>query len=288
MKKIKRLVCMLLSLMLISVGTIPTFAVNGILIADEPEAISISYDTVYNPLNGVIGDDEAIAITDYNTVSTYPYNAIVRILAHHEACGCKPQGTGFLISSRCIVTCGHNLIPCKHNNPCTKVEINLLCYQKNGQTYTRSKLYSYSFDYNSLYLTADKYDKINYDYGYVLLDTASANEVSTLIPKYFELSVLNIGPPYGMSIHVSGYRNTTLYDSSSRITNQVGTRIYHEADTKKGQSGSPIYVLYGDTACVYGINTTGHNTYPGNVGYYYPNSGRIIDNSLFNYYLSVK
>lgn len=282
MKKIKRLVCMLLSLVLIAACTTSAFAIGGIQFDGELKAANFSFDTIYSPQNGVIGDDEAIAITDKSIVSTYPYNAIVRLLAYHDACGCKSQGTGFLISPKCIATCGHVLIPCDCNNPCTRVEIDMMCYQSNGTAHSSVKMFSYNFDYDERYITADDYDKINYDYGYILLDTDSANIVSSLIPKYFELGILMAQPPYNIPIYITGYRKAILYEGSATITNLVGNRFYHEVDTKKGQSGSPMYLILGGTAYVYGINTSGHNKF------FYPNSGRRIDEQLVAYFDMVK
>lgn len=109
--------------------------------------------------------------------------------------------------------------------------------------------------------------------------------VSSYVSTYFELYNGSEEDLANLPIKVCGFRQTeaSLTEGSGVITSLSSKRLYHDADTLEGQSGSPIYFMSGGKAKVVGIHTNGTTNTAD-----HPNSGRKIDDELIAYYNNIK
>ena len=188
----------------------------------------------------IIWPDNRTTITN---PSQYPYSAIAYIEAE-ATCGCAWSGTGFMISSRWMLTAGHCMYCTEHLKPVKYVNFyfgyksakNCLLHQDAGCTIWVSNYVKEGSGY-----TSD-------DYAYIRFDKKIGDTVGWFGYWY--------GAPDSMvDTHVfycTGYRDGILKSDYDWVHVINEKRVSHTIDTVPGNSGAPIF---DDDFYVIAINT---------------------------------
>lgn len=203
----------------------------------------------------IIGADER----SISPISTFPYKSIclLEILDNNNE---RYQGTGFFISSRCVVTAGH----CVFFNGNWAKEITVLSTIKN-KSGSFEKTSSNTFKSVKGWVSEGN---INFDYGAVIL-----NDSTLYTPIGAGLKLNN--DVNENRIVISGYpkdKNKNQWMSNGVVQKRSKFRLYYELDTLEGNSGSPILSNSGINSNVIGIHTQGDH----------PNYGIRLNQQIIN------
>ena len=177
----------------------------------------------------VIGSDNRIIITN---PYQFPYSAIAYIQAE-GACGCPWKGTGFMISSRWMMTAGHCMYCVEHHAPVKDVkfyfgyedERNYLLLQDAGCTIWISQKVEEGTDYHED------------DYAFLRFDDPIGDHTGWFGYWY--------GAPDPVieseALYCAGYKDGILksdYDWARVFDSKF---ITHTIDMVKGNSGCPLF-----------------------------------------------
>lgn len=223
----------------------------------------------YNPFAGtsrsIIGDDDREIV---DSTSTYPYSAIGYLNITFSD-GCTAKGTGFMVSSNCMLTAGHCLMCDEHNSDVNSMTIYF------GYTTTPSYLKKVKATTdNAVFYTDPDYtgSEKDYDYGYVVFDSDVGKTTG-----WFGLAARSNSVLTDMDIITAGYRRGILYECSGVIHSVTTYRVKYDTDTEAGQSGSPVY-YYNST---YGYQAVAIHTHGTSTSEEY-NSGWRITSAFIN------
>lgn len=248
---LKAIVSIVMVLTMICTSCIFVFAAES----DDDIVFTTSYNpfaTVGSNSRDIIGSDDRVII---NNTDDYPYSAIA-YLDFYYTCGCRGDGTGFMVSECCMLAAGHCIVCSIHDEAAYSVTAYFgysstsNCLLVATATVNDSVIY-----YDPQYLNSN-YNN-DYDYGYVVFDTNVGNTTG-----WFGLAGINDSGLDGLPIQVAGYVGTVLYKSSGEITSLTDARIKYDADMVDGQSGCPVYANFATLGYMaVGINTDGTNLF---------------------------
>ena len=150
------------------------------------------------------------------------------------------MGTGFMVSANCMLTAAHNLV-C---DTCGADFDNIIVRFGNHadtDSFQEGFIISQSNEVEEIYICPQynhAIDNPENDYAYIVFE-----ENIGLTTGWYPLmaatdTFLNQNP----NICVSGYEDGILYSANGLIQNKTSTRLYYDADTDHGQSGSPVYI----------------------------------------------
>lgn len=188
----------------------------------------------------VIGDDDR---TQTDTAAL-PYKAIC-LLEIVDRNNNRYVGTGFFISKRCVITAGH----CLYFHSAWAKQVTVVP-AANGPEQPCGKQVSSSFQSVEGWI---KDGNLNFDYGAVLLqDDILFNCVGQVTSYQTDIAA--------EEIEVAGYPSDkfgTQWRCTGKVRRRSKFRLYHEADTVHGQSGSPIFINATSNCIVQGLHTYG-------------------------------
>ena len=195
----------------------------------------------YSP-NALIGPDTSSRVED---PSVYPYCAIAELVIRYNGVSGETYGTGFLIGDDLLATVGHNLIHIDKNG---KHNINSLevRFGNNGSSCVLRKtgwktIITYGGDYQSF--------SPNIDYGFVQLTEGVSSEVGQFGVQ------TNISE--NQNFILAGYPSNYMYSSNGFVCALYNDYLEHNADSKGGQSGSPLYFVQSDGPYAFGMHHGG-------------------------------
>lgn len=234
------------------------------------------YNPTPNSMRSIIGDDNRIQVI---TPTAFPYSAVALFETIEYNCGCSTNGSGFMVSEKCLLTAAHCLYCSKHKSNVKSVYIK---FGYNGTTESCLKELEVTDDNASFYINPNYTGtQNNYDYGYILFDQKIGNETG-----WFALSAENTSTlQNGLSITVAGYAKSSLSGTTGTIllrkcagTTRLPTsyRVSYDADTIPENSGCPVYYTSSSDAFAVAIHTLGTSS----TTLY--NSGVRITNSMIN------
>ncbi len=224
--------------------------------------------SVFNHLSNIIGGDNRSKV---NNASLFPYRAIARLdITKND--GTKTYASGALIGDRLLATAGHCIV---QNGE--RIKSVTLEFGRNGSSvyYTTSDIETYIL--RGDYATNPTFEG---DYAFIVLKKGISN-----ITGHFGIqSAISVGD----TIYTAGYPQDKggkdMYLAQGTVLNVETDRVYYDADTVGGQSGSPVFVVNGGKINVVAIHT--HGTYtPDAVGA--SNGGRRIEAGLYNWLKSM-
>lgn len=220
----------------------------------EMDFAGAQFDSGVSP-NTVIGSDGRTLVT---SVSDTPYNRIACLIITWSD-GSKSQGTGFMISSKYMLTAAH----CVYNTNLGEAATSITAYfGANGSSYSKSVSAS-SWSWCASY-PSDTSAKN--DWGCIELSSAPGR-------GYFSIGYTTTATLESSELTVCGYPGDKASASSSATVNgklrymymmtdtpsYVGSYVIeYTIDTYNGQSGSPVY---NSSNVVYGIHNKGFSTY---------------------------
>ena len=197
-------------------------------------------------LNTVYDDDNRTVISN-TTVSPYYGITYLNVTFTNNK---TYRGTAFMISPNVMLTAGHNLYESGY-----KVS-NITAYPgRNGSSKPLTAT-AKTFYLDTKYTGTQE----NLDYGIIILDKNIGNTTG-----WFGLHATTSSSSIGTSkITVTGYPSDLvgykMWKDTGTVSSVTDYRFKHNADTYKGNSGSPTYAYsssYGNQ--VYGIHTHGGN-----------------------------
>jgi len=163
-------------------------------------------------------------------VSTTHYpNTLVCLLKIKDHLGKKYTGTGFIISDRCIITAGHCVF--FKGNWVSSIEI---IPGADGTLKPFGKFISKTFRTVGGWMN---HDDPNFDYGAIILEEGQNFNFQDYI-KYGLISQRN-------DVHLLGYPSDkvgTQWLSNGNIVNETNLKLFYDADTVGGNSGSPVFI----------------------------------------------
>ena len=232
----------------------------------EADFEELPFDSGVNP-NTVIGSDGRTLVT---SVNSNPYNRIACLIIKWTD-GTVSQGTGFMISSKYMLTAAH----CVYNTDLGASAKSITAYfGANGATYSKSVGAS-SWSWCSSY-PSDTSAKN--DWGCIELSSEPNR-------GYFSIGYTTTATLESSTLTICGYPGDKAVVSSSATVNgkmrymymmsgtpsNVGTYVIdYKMDTYNGQSGAPVY---NSSYVVYGIHNKGYSTY---------NQSRRLTSALVN------
>ena len=165
----------------------------------------------------IIGTDDRWKITN---TDQYPYTTIARISVIYQD-GTNACGTGAMINPRLLATAGHLLINSNGSHPRTiKMQ-----FGQNGY-----------WDY--FYQTFNRPTEA--DYGFIVFNDDTVSKST----GYMGIRTV---PSNSDKLYTAGYPDAMgtyyMYGATGDIIRMNGDLIYHNMDTQKGQSGSPVYII---------------------------------------------
>ena len=225
-------------------------------------------------------DPDGRSLVSGNLRSSFPYSAVARLVIHYSGdCNCSTSyGTGFMVSSNCMLTAAHCVV-CEHGNEMDTMYIYF------GYSSATSIAFSTqaTFSDNTIYYPPQYVANLNtstelsYDYAYIILDDNPGDEVG-----WFGLIAASNSTLNNKAAIVLGYVNTNLWTNSNYIANTSSTRLYYQIDTDGGQSGSPVYWRTGSNYYVAGIHTHGIQEDSSDPLRHTHNSGWRVTSSFIN------
>ena len=202
--------------------------------------------------------------TGFETVSNTqvsPYNIVCQIFEYYDGREEPIPSTGFLCGDNTIIMSGHSIREdLTNNNVCDfnfplKIEVVPGRYlDENGDAITPFGVY----EVTSFYVSKDYYyalketdsSAVEFDWAVCELDRNVDEELG-----YFDIMVAP-DEVSGQYIKLLGYYNDKMRLSTGIITSNNEKRIFYNAPTNDGISGSPIFFNDGNYI-VFGIHTTG-------------------------------
>lgn len=215
----------------------------------------------------VIGADNRTAVSN-TTVLPYRMNCY---LAATFPDGVTYRGTAFTLGPSVVGTCGHNLYGSDVGGWAKEV---VIIAAKNGSSQPYGAVSGTRFHVGSnWHNSAAEYD----DWGMVELSSRLGDAVG-----YYGMSVRGssqVGKNAtitGYPKEVQGYTNSyQMWTQTDKITKLQNNKYYYNMDTTGGSSGSAIC----DGQQVIGIHAYGSAS---------GNSGRVLDQSLFDFYVQYR
>lgn len=212
----------------------------------------------------IIGADNR---TKVNNASLFPYRAIARLDITRQN-GTKTYASGALIGDRIFATAGHAIV-----QDGKMIKSLTLEFGRNGSSayYTTSDIKSYILRED--YSTNPTQEG---DYAFVVLNKGISN-ITGCFGIQTSISV-------GDMIYTAGYPQDKggmdMYQVSGAVLKVGNDKVYYNADTVGGQSGSPVYVMKNGKPYIVAIHTNG--TYTPDAADA-SNSGRRIEPNLYNW-----
>ncbi|WP_049567581.1 trypsin-like serine peptidase [Streptomyces sp. SBT349] len=189
----------------------------------------------------VIGDDTRYRVTD---TTAYPNRAIVYLTTSAYRC------TGFLVSADTVVTAGH----CVHPGRADRDFYSAFRAHpgRNGAVSPYGSCgHTEVWTSQAWATTGDRRE----DWGVLKLDCAIGTTTGWLGHRWQDATHV------GNSVNLRGYPGDkpegTMWSGSGRIRSETPTNLRYEIDTYDGQSGSPVFDLYGEDWQAIGVHTYG-------------------------------
>lgn len=212
---------------------------------DENLTDSSMFLTSHTPLS-IIGEDDREPLD-------FP-NEVVGKLEITAPNGKKYEGTAFLVAEDLILTAGHCLYDYKMGGFATKMVF------KAGLNYDGTYIASANATGSYLPLPWKEKRDSDWDWAILRLDKPIGATVGYEICRVDD-------NPFGKPCEIVGYGvnyepDTVQLTGFGNILKYSQYRLYYDADTSGGMSGSPIYVVYGHgdygaDIAVSGIHTNG-------------------------------
>lgn len=211
----------------------------------------------------IISPDDRILVRN---VETYPYSAIAYLQLFFPRTA--SNGTGFMIGQRHMLTCAHCI------------------YLAQSKTKARN-IYAYFYTNNGKQQTHRKVIKRRMSICY-RSNPRPANDWACLFfgrdvnRGFFRLTAFP-HPLGAANITLTGYTSVKrpLMYTASGIVRTIGPFSFtYKIDAASGQSGSPVYARWGNTA--YGIHSSGSN----GTGIYAYNTGCFLNRSRVEFFAS--
>lgn len=215
----------------------------------------------------VIGTDNRTVVSD-TTAEPYRYNCY---LAATFPDGNTYRGTAFTMGPSIVGTCGHNLYGSDNGGWATSIVI-IAARNGSNQPYGTASG-------TSLHVGSDWYNSgaQNDDWGMVELSSELGNTVG-----YYGMSVRG-DSQVGKNATITGYpkqvqnysNSYQMWTHTNSITKLQNNMYYYTIDTTGGNSGSAVC----DGQYVIGIHAYGSSS---------NNSGRALDQGLFNFFMQYR
>ncbi len=199
----------------------------------------------------VIGADTRIRVTD---TESYPYPTIGFIVNTYASS--RFRGTGFIVSPYVVLTNGHMIYDLDEGGYATKIDFSPGQRQMfEGGEITRpyGTFSASSWQTNTRYIDALKNDpgvQFNYDYAALFFDSSFAGAgINTYMPLVFDIAASGTINLAGYPAAVQGEGNSrAMWASSGNVLSNTERIVYYDADTSGGNSGSPIWQYFSNTA----------------------------------------
>ena len=245
MKKLfKSVLIVLLSLQLLTVTVFATDPVKTINMDDE--VISSPPSILPSAFKGPNGTNVVIdgTWTDVRDTSAFPYVTIAYLKIKYKN-NQKANGTGFLVSSKCLLTAGHVFFFERDlSNPAVSITAYFgVPYGTDDESITGCK-YTITVTPNTA--------KFIYEENMPSVSTPSVDYGAIVFNSNLPLGHLGYAS-YSSSTSlenkqatVTGYyvdqnNKIVMKTGNGKIYNVLDTQFYHSADTTGGMSGSPVY-----------------------------------------------
>jgi len=188
------------------------------------------------------GNDDRVRVAVNDDITSYPWNTICYL--DFMVAGDSYRGSGALIASNCVLTCGHNLWDQELKVWSQSMKVTPAQSQDNqgGTIYEPfGTVSAQKLESNSVYI--DHSGGFEYDYGVVKLPQSFAG-ISTFIPVEYDStpSVINLaGYPGAVQNETNSYDMWYDYDEVLGYEGVADRVLLHKADTSAGQSGAPVW-----------------------------------------------
>lgn len=194
----------------------------------------------------VCGSDDRIHIRNSTRA---PFKYICKLFITW-ASGKKDTGTGFFINKRCIATSGHVVFKKKHGWAKSITVVPGM----SGRNAPFGSIVSDKF--YSVYGWFRDNDK-DYDHGCIILPS---NSMYQKVRGFFKHKA-TVGLP---TIHTCGYpydksriKPNTQWYSRGKSNKRTEFRFFYMADTNRGHSGSPVWIINKSSYYVTGVHSYG-------------------------------
>lgn len=200
---------------------------------EEKEQLEVGKKNEILPTTIVGSDDRNVVLT----VKANPYNCIAHIVATFPNSTIERHGTAVIYGDKLALTAAHCVYEPEYGGWATEVRVEVGRLQgltMYGTVYAERYIAKNGFIENGL---------VDYDYAVLELSGMPADDNgNTCGIANLYVSAASIGA----NIMTAGYpcktnREGIMYESTGQILDKSLTRIYHNADTEKGQSGSPVF-----------------------------------------------
>ncbi len=197
------------------------------------------------------GNDDRVRVAVNVDITSYPWNTICYL--DFLVAGDSYRGSGILIDSNCVLTCGHNLWDQELKVWSTSMTVT----PAQSQDYQGGTIYAPfgtvsapSLSTNSAY--TDRSGGFEYDYGVVKLPRSFPG-ISTFMPIEYDStpSVIHLaGYPGEVQNETNSFDMWYDYDEVLGYEGSADRVLLHQADTSGGQSGAPVW-RFDDTTQAY-------------------------------------
>lgn len=176
----------------------------------------------------IFGKDSRATISN---TKKYPYSAIAHMVIRGE-CGCTWHGSGFMVSSRALVTAAQCLVCTDHATWADTIDFYF------GYSNLQNYLYRFKGTWHAYVGTtfSDHRYSADYDYGFVKLSNDVGNHTG-----WFGMSFMSDSKIENTLLNVAGYQTYKLKRDSG-YAEVVGSRfLRYKMDTAYGSQGGPVY-----------------------------------------------